>query len=66
MKKWIAAFRLKTLPLALGAIILGSWVNDFKTYLALLLQLCPNLEAKKNKNVGYRFSNSHIRKNPSL
>jgi 1,4-dihydroxy-2-naphthoate octaprenyltransferase len=29
MKKWIAAFRLKTLPLALGAIILGSWVNDF-------------------------------------
>ena len=28
MKHWIAAFRLKTLPLALGAIILGSALNE--------------------------------------
>ena len=52
MKKWIAAFRLKTLPLALGAIILGSWVNDFsfdfEIFLfagitAILLQILSNL-----------------------
>lgn len=52
MKKWIAAFRLKTLPLALGAIILGSWVNDFSfdfeiflfaSVTAILLQILSNL-----------------------
>jgi 1,4-dihydroxy-2-naphthoate octaprenyltransferase len=52
MKKWIAAFRLKTLPLALGAIILGSWVNDFSfdfeiflfaSITAILLQILSNL-----------------------
>ena len=52
MKKWIAAFRLKTLPLALGAIILGSWVNDFSfdfeiflfaSITAVLLQILSNL-----------------------
>jgi len=52
MKKWIAAFRLKTLPLALGAILLGSWVNDFSfdfeiflfaSITAILLQILSNL-----------------------
>lgn len=52
MKKWIAAFRLKTLPLAFGAIILGSWVNDFSfdfeiflfaSITAILLQILSNL-----------------------
>lgn len=52
MKKWIAAFRLKTLPLALGAILLGSWVNDFSfdfeiflfaSVTAILLQILSNL-----------------------
>ena len=52
MKKWIAAFRLKTLPLALGAIILGSWVYDFSfdfeiflfaSITAILLQILSNL-----------------------
>lgn len=52
MKKWIAAFRLKTLPLALGAIILGSWVNDFSfdfeiflfaSITAIHLQILSNL-----------------------
>ncbi len=52
MKHWIAAFRLKTLPLALGAIIIGSSLNklsfEFEIFLfasitAILLQILSNL-----------------------
>lgn len=52
MKHWIAAFRLKTLPLALGSILLGSllneksfdtWIFIFATITALLLQILSNL-----------------------
>lgn len=52
MKKWIAAFRLKTLPLALGSIILGSRIHDlsfdFRIFMlacttAILLQILSNL-----------------------
>lgn len=52
MKHWLAAFRLKTLPLALGAIILGSRLNefafDFQIFLyaaltAIFLQILSNL-----------------------
>ena len=52
MKHWLAAFRLKTLPLALGAIILGSKLHelafDFNIFLfaaltAIFLQILSNL-----------------------
>ncbi|MBT6234850.1 MAG: 1,4-dihydroxy-2-naphthoate octaprenyltransferase [Bacteroidetes bacterium] len=52
MKHWLAAFRLKTLPLALGAIILGSSLHelafDFYIFLfaaltAIFLQVLSNL-----------------------
>lgn len=52
LKAWIAAFRLKTLPLALGAIIIGSWLPSlsleieifgFATLTAILLQILSNL-----------------------
>lgn len=52
VKHWIAAFRLKTLPLALGAIILGSalqlayfsWVIfGLAAFTAILLQVLSNL-----------------------
>jgi 1,4-dihydroxy-2-naphthoate octaprenyltransferase len=52
MKHWLAAFRLKTLPLALGAIILGSRLHelafDFHIFLfagltAIFLQILSNL-----------------------
>ncbi len=52
MKHWLAAFRLKTLPLALGAIILGSRLHelafDFQVFLfaaltAIFLQILSNL-----------------------
>ena len=52
MKHWIAAFRLKTLPLAFGAIVLGSNLNrlSFRTDIflfaaltAILLQVLSNL-----------------------
>lgn len=52
MKHWLAAFRLKTLPLALGAIILGSRLHelafDFPIFLfaaltAICLQILSNL-----------------------
>jgi len=52
MKHWLAAFRLKTLPLALGAIILGSRLHelafDFQIFLfaaltAIFLQILSNL-----------------------
>ncbi len=52
MKHWIAAFRLKTLPLALGAIILGSSLPRFEfrfeifalaAITAILLQILSNL-----------------------
>ncbi len=52
MKHWIAAFRLKTLPLAFGAIVLGSNLNrlSFRTDIflfaaitAILLQILSNL-----------------------
>ena len=52
MKHWLAAFRLKTLPLALGAIILGSKLHtlafDFQIFLfasltAIFLQVLSNL-----------------------
>lgn len=52
MKAWIAAFRLKTLPLALGAIILGSSLNpmhfevvifSWAALTAVLLQILSNL-----------------------
>lgn len=52
MKHWLAAFRLKTLPLALGAIILGSKLHelsfDFQIFLfaaltAIFLQILSNL-----------------------
>ena len=52
MKAWIAAFRLKTLPLALGAIILGSSLNPMRfevtifawaALTAILLQILSNL-----------------------
>jgi|TARA_B110000908_G_scaffold170939_1_gene232030 1,4-dihydroxy-2-naphthoate octaprenyltransferase len=52
MKHWLAAFRLKTLPLALGAIILGSSLHelsfDFQIFLfavltAIFLQILSNL-----------------------
>lgn len=52
MKHWLAAIRLKTLPLALGAIILGSRLHefafDFQIFLyaaltAIFLQILSNL-----------------------
>lgn len=52
MKHWIAAFRLKTLPLALGAIVLGSRLHelafDFQIFIvaaatAIFLQILSNL-----------------------
>lgn len=52
MKHWIEALRLKTLPLALGAILLGSGLNtlsfDFNIFLfaaltAIFLQILSNL-----------------------
>ena len=52
MKHWIAAFRLKTLPLAFGAIVLGSNLNRlsfssdiflFAALTAVLLQILSNL-----------------------
>lgn len=52
MKHWLAAIRLKTLPLALGAIILGSTLHqyafDFNIFLfacltAIFLQILSNL-----------------------
>jgi 1,4-dihydroxy-2-naphthoate octaprenyltransferase len=52
MKHWIAAFRLKTLPLALGAIIIGSSLQKFSfrfeiflfaASTAILLQILSNL-----------------------
>ncbi|MDC0579918.1 1,4-dihydroxy-2-naphthoate octaprenyltransferase [Bacteroidia bacterium] len=52
MKNWLAAIRLKTLPLALGSIILGSWIHafsfEFNIFMwscitAILLQILSNL-----------------------
>lgn len=52
MKQWIAALRLKTLPLALGGIILGSSLNKlsfraevfaYAALTAVLLQILSNL-----------------------
>ncbi|MBR9859877.1 1,4-dihydroxy-2-naphthoate octaprenyltransferase [bacterium] len=52
LSAWIAAFRLKTLPLALGAILIGSWLPpmsfDVKIFglaalTAILLQVLSNL-----------------------
>ncbi|MGB0850160.1 MAG: 1,4-dihydroxy-2-naphthoate octaprenyltransferase [Bacteroidia bacterium] len=52
MKHWLAAFRLKTLPLALGAIILGSSIDSssfdwsiffFAALTAICLQVLSNL-----------------------
>jgi 1,4-dihydroxy-2-naphthoate octaprenyltransferase len=52
MKHWLAAFRLKTLPLALGAIILGCSLHElsfdlyiflFATLTAIFLQILSNL-----------------------
>ena len=52
MKHWLAAFRLKTLPLALGAIILGSGVShssfswsifSWAALTAVFLQILSNL-----------------------
>ena len=52
LSAWLAAFRLKTLPLSLGAIILGSWLNQgafqieifgMAALTAILLQILSNL-----------------------
>jgi 1,4-dihydroxy-2-naphthoate octaprenyltransferase len=51
LNTWIAAFRLKTLPLAFGSIILGSWMADelkpeilgLALLTAVLLQILSNL-----------------------
>lgn len=52
MKHWFAAFRLKTLPLALGAILLGSRLHEFAfdfqifsfaAFTAIFLQVLSNL-----------------------
>lgn len=52
VKHWVAAFRLKTLPLALGAIILGSSIDSssfdwgiffFAALTAICLQILSNL-----------------------
>jgi 1,4-dihydroxy-2-naphthoate octaprenyltransferase len=52
VKNWVAAFRLKTLPLALGAIIVGSSLNSFAfdaevfifaSLTAIFLQILSNL-----------------------
>ncbi len=52
MKNWIAALRLKTLPLAIGAILLGSQLDKtsfewnkfiFAVATAILLQILSNL-----------------------